>query len=802
MERGFVFFALALRKNLSKLNKNMDESTKQTGKAEISAFESQPIASASNSDASDDDSFIAEGSISKTLHHYVVYQRVSTLEQARKDNPDLTPKQLEEKDIEFQDNALNAFLAKHPGQFVPAKLSKIVYHDQRSGTSLKGRIQFQKMMNIVKAKKGGVDTILVYSITRLARNYGNSKHILFELQDSKIHLIVINQPQGSEITTFDRPGFANDITFIINACFEAFKGAEFIQGLSSSSKQAVRTRIQRGIYYFGGHVAYGYDWIGKEPRYEPLRIKHGITPENSNVYVINEEKAKVVKKIFYYYVKKRYGVVRISQVLRRQNVKHQGPRNHQIFFTPACIAGILENPVYGPGEFTIQKTKNIGQRKLVSAKIYDTAQERALNPETGLIDPSYVLPEDEIQNIIDQEQPAFDENGSLQRDITIKTNTKGERIFPRIISDEMWEKAQKMRGEKSAVYFDGQGKKTRHELRIARARQHDHLLSGKLFCGGCGSPMYSKGKAVYIYPGKIGDNGEIIKNPSKRIGGYQSNCRMRGRKCHNSNFVSFAIDHIVWEALCRHISVGDLKDAIDAYWEDRTNAAYIHIKKEDVEQMKDEASKLTLKIIAIRETLKEFPDDPTAKQELAKTEAEKKKKDQEVKMAKWSLDSNPDTKRIEETDYLDKLQKDGIAELPNDVIEEEKEPDCVLGSEEETEEAECFEVGMGKDSLTKAPQFDDPIRGRVYEMGADSFAFRRELVLEFIRAVYYVHRVEKQGKKHPKRIVILYGTDDGEIEGSSDVLITSRGLKFISKNGKLNSVVARILPAVLTRGRG
>ena len=227
-----------------------------------------------------------------------VYARVSTDHEDQKDS-------IQNQQIYFQ-NSINL----HPNW----ELYKIYADEGISGTSLKHRNQFNKMME--EAMSGKFDIILTKEVCRFARNTVDTLEKTRQLKNMGIEVRFLID----NISTFDTDG---ELRLTIMA------------GLAQDESRRISERVRFGINQemkrgvaFGSNM-YGYDFK-----------KGKIT--------INQEQAEVVKEIFRLFLEEDLGTYKIAKILKERGIPILRPRKNRSStnWCASTIQGILSNEKY------------------------------------------------------------------------------------------------------------------------------------------------------------------------------------------------------------------------------------------------------------------------------------------------------------------------------------------------------------------------------------------------------------------------------------------------------------------------
>ena len=282
-----------------------------------------------------------------------------------------------------------------------------IYADEGiSGTQMKKRDEFLKM--IEDAKKGKIDLIIAKSISRFARNTVDTLNTVRLLRG--LNVDVYFEKENIHTLNMDSEMFLT--------LYSAFAQAES-ESTSMNVKLGLRAKMKRGEAC-GGVKCYGYDY-------------NKITKE----LTINEEQAKVVNKIFDYYISG-LGTSRLAKKLEAEGIP--SPNGGKTWHA-GVLKGILRNVKY------------IGD--VLGQKYY-------------IADP---LTHKEVVNY--GQKPKY--------------YSKGHHVP--IIDKEKWDKVQEIYGKRSEILKPGGKYYQKYSLR--------YTYSGKIECGIC-HHNYVKRNSRYI----------------------------------------------------------------------------------------------------------------------------------------------------------------------------------------------------------------------------------------------------------------------------------------------------------------
>jgi len=200
----------------------------------------------------------------------------------------------------------------------------------KSGKSIEGRDEFNRMMEDIKTGKDDVSFVLVFKLSRFGRNAADVLSTLQTMQDFGVNLICVEDG--------------------IDSSKDA--GKLMISVLSAVSKiereniriQTMEGRIQkaRDGKWNGGFPPYGYN------------LKNGVLE-------INEEEAPAIRTIFEQWVSTDIGANGLAKYLENHGIR-KIPRHNgkNPLFDAALIRKIIKNPVYcGKIAYGRRKTEKV-----------------------------------------------------------------------------------------------------------------------------------------------------------------------------------------------------------------------------------------------------------------------------------------------------------------------------------------------------------------------------------------------------------------------------------------------------------
>lgn len=186
----------------------------------------------------------------------------------------------------------------------------------KSGKSIEGRAEFNRMMEDIRAGKDGVSYVLVFKLSRFGRNAADVLSTLQVMQDFGVNLICVEDGIDS----------SKDAGKLMISVLSAVAEIE----RENIRVQTMEGRIQKAREgkWNGGFAPYGYKL------------------ENGQLY-INEEEAVAIRTIFDQYVHSEIGANGLAKYLETHGIhKLQRQNGTNPLFDAALIRKILKNPVY------------------------------------------------------------------------------------------------------------------------------------------------------------------------------------------------------------------------------------------------------------------------------------------------------------------------------------------------------------------------------------------------------------------------------------------------------------------------
>ncbi len=228
----------------------------------------------------------------------------------------------------------------------------------KSGKSIEGRIQFNKMMDDIKAGKDGVSFVLVFKLSRFGRNAADVLSTLQVMQDFGVNLICVEDGIDS----------SKDAGKLMISVLSAVAEIE----RENIRVQTMEGRIQKAREgkWNGGFAPYGYQLVDGK-------------------LVINEDEAAAIRTIYEQYTTTDIGANGIAKYLEEHGIRKIPRQNGKNpLFDAHLIRLILKNPVYcGKIAYGRRKTEKVhgtrNEYKLVEQDNFLLAdgQHEAIIPE-------------------------------------------------------------------------------------------------------------------------------------------------------------------------------------------------------------------------------------------------------------------------------------------------------------------------------------------------------------------------------------------------------------------------------------
>ena len=200
----------------------------------------------------------------------------------------------------------------------------------KSGKSIEGRTDFNRMMEDIKTGKDDVSFVLVFKLSRFGRNAADVLSTLQTMQDFGVNLVCVED-------SIDSSKDAGKLMIsVLSAVAEIERDNIRVQTMEGRIQKAREGR------WNGGFAPYGYSLI--DGRLE-----------------VNEEEAVAIRTIFDQYVNTDMGSTAIAKYLENHGIHKIARQNGKNpLFDAALIRRILNNPVYsGKIAYGRRKTEKV-----------------------------------------------------------------------------------------------------------------------------------------------------------------------------------------------------------------------------------------------------------------------------------------------------------------------------------------------------------------------------------------------------------------------------------------------------------
>lgn len=188
----------------------------------------------------------------------------------------------------------------------------------KSGKSITGRPEFQRMLQDASEERDGVAFILVFKLSRFGRNAADVLNSLQFIQDYGVNLICVEDG-------IDSSKDSGKLTItVLSAVAEIERENILVQTMEGRKQKA------REGKWNGGQAPFGYDLDSK-----------------NSTLVVNEEEAEIVRIIYDKFVHTDMGADAICNYLNQRGYTKKKIRGHELnYFARGLIMKILDNPVY------------------------------------------------------------------------------------------------------------------------------------------------------------------------------------------------------------------------------------------------------------------------------------------------------------------------------------------------------------------------------------------------------------------------------------------------------------------------
>lgn len=202
------------------------------------------------------------------------------------------------------------------------------YSDEgKSGKSVEGRPEFQRMLNNIESGVDDVDFVLVFKLSRFGRNAADVLNSLQFMQDFGVNLICVEDGIDSSKDS------GKLMISVLSAVAEIERENIFVQTMEGRKQKA------REGKWNGGFAPYGYQLVNGE-------------------LLIAEDEAETIRLIYDKFIHTNMGINAIAAYLNQHGYKKKKRQNNTLdMFASSFIKGVLDNPIYC-GKLAFGRRKN------------------------------------------------------------------------------------------------------------------------------------------------------------------------------------------------------------------------------------------------------------------------------------------------------------------------------------------------------------------------------------------------------------------------------------------------------------
>ena len=274
-----------------------------------------------------------------------LYARVSTTRQADKD-----------LSIPDQIKRMQAYCKQHKHEVVQ------VFREEGASATSDRRPQFQSMMDDIQCGRLDVHAILVLTTSRFFRNAVEAGLWRKRLSKLGVRVIAITQEIG------DPTSPTSDLIETIFAAIDEHES----QMIGYHTARGMLENANRG-YFNGAKPPYGYN---------VERVADG-NGNSKGVLRIDEEEAKVIRRIFSLSINEGLGAVEIAKIFNREGLWRRGKRwnrtqVHRVMENPICAGDYYYNRYDSRRKVERPKTEwvHIPVEPIIERKTFDMAAEQ------------------------------------------------------------------------------------------------------------------------------------------------------------------------------------------------------------------------------------------------------------------------------------------------------------------------------------------------------------------------------------------------------------------------------------------
>lgn len=200
------------------------------------------------------------------------------------------------------------------------------YSDEgKSGKNIKGRPEFQKMLNDIARLKGDErpDYVIVFKLSRFGRNAADTLNSLQYMEDYGVHLLCVKD-------SIDSAGATGKLMISVLAAV-----AEIERENIKEQTMAGREQKARDGKWNGGFAPYGY------------KLEYTAEGKGKGELMIDEGEAEIIKLIYDKFLHTDKGVAGVAKWLNDNGYRKKLRQNGTVDrFSASFVKGIIDNPVY------------------------------------------------------------------------------------------------------------------------------------------------------------------------------------------------------------------------------------------------------------------------------------------------------------------------------------------------------------------------------------------------------------------------------------------------------------------------
>ena len=197
----------------------------------------------------------------------------------------------------------------------------------KSGKSVEGRPEFQRMLDNIENGIDDVQFVLVFKLSRFGRNAADVLSSLQRMQDFGVNLICVEDGIDSSKDS------GKLMISVLSAVAEIERENILVQTMEGRKQKA------REGKWNGGFAPYGYELINGELQ-------------------IAEDEAEIIRLIYDKFIHTNMGIAAIATWLNQHGYKKKKRQNNTLdAFAASFVKGVLDNPVYC-GKLAYGRRKN------------------------------------------------------------------------------------------------------------------------------------------------------------------------------------------------------------------------------------------------------------------------------------------------------------------------------------------------------------------------------------------------------------------------------------------------------------